>query len=122
MKAAAPRRRPPEYVHPDVMDAWAEATGGAGAGDPDFGTPVPSLALVALRPVADEELLLDYRLSPGLSSRPGWYHPVSTRRRRSGAGRRRPPGPLPACTLRRWALPRQTRAAPVADDQSRANS
>ena len=27
--------------------------------------------------VADEELLLDYRLSPGLSSRPGWYFPVN---------------------------------------------
>jgi len=58
--------------------AAQEATGGAGAGDPDFGTPVPSLALVALRPVADEELLLDYRLSPGLSSRPGWYHAINT--------------------------------------------
>ncbi|KAK9838450.1 hypothetical protein WJX81_000079 [Elliptochloris bilobata] len=71
-------RSPASMMHPDVMDAWAETMRSAGMGDNDFGAPVPSLALVALREVADEEVLLDYRLSPGLSSRPGWYFPVNT--------------------------------------------
>ncbi len=33
------------------------------------------LALVAVRDLEDEELLLNYRLSPGLA-RPAWYTPV----------------------------------------------
>ena len=33
------------------------------------------LALVATREIEDEELLLNYRLSPGLE-RPSWYTPV----------------------------------------------
>ena len=63
--------------HPDVLEAWAEAMGGVGGNDPDFGLPVPSLALVAVRELADEEVFLDYRLSPGLVSRPSWYYPVN---------------------------------------------
>lgn len=38
----------------------------------------PTSGVHSAEQVADEELLLDYRLSPGLSSRPGWYFPVST--------------------------------------------
>ena len=34
--------------------------------------------MLSAEQVADEELLLDYRLSPGLSSRPGWYYPVNS--------------------------------------------
>lgn len=33
------------------------------------------LVLVAVRDIEDEELLLNYRLSPGLA-RPAWYTPV----------------------------------------------
>ena len=38
-------------------------------------SPVLGLAFVALRDIANEELLLNYRLSPGLKQ-PDWYHPV----------------------------------------------
>ena len=38
-------------------------------------TAVLCLALVATREIEDEELLLNYRLSPGLE-RPSWYTPV----------------------------------------------
>lgn len=38
--------------------------------------PVPGLALVALRSVANEELFLNYRLNPNLPSLPDWYVPV----------------------------------------------
>lgn len=36
---------------------------------------VLGLALVATRPLADEEILMNYRLSTHLE-RPAWYHPV----------------------------------------------
>lgn len=42
-----------------------------GAGDS-----LPCLALVALRSIADEEVLLNYRLNPSLPSLPPWYHSV----------------------------------------------
>lgn len=38
-------------------------------------SPVLGLAFVATRDIEDEELLLNYRLSPGLKQ-PDWYHPV----------------------------------------------
>lgn len=37
---------------------------------------VSGLALVAVREVKDEELLLNYRLNPNLPSLPDWYSPV----------------------------------------------
>ena len=36
---------------------------------------VPSLVLVATHAIEDEEVLLNYRLSPHVP-RPAWYHPV----------------------------------------------
>ena len=36
---------------------------------------ITGLALVATRPLQDEELLLNYRLSTHVD-RPSWYHPV----------------------------------------------
>lgn len=46
--------------------AAAAAVAGSGAG---------CLALIALQDLSDEELLLNYRLSPGMS-RPDWFHSV----------------------------------------------
>ena len=40
-----------------------------------LGAFVAGLALVAKRPLADEELLLDYRMNPH-HPRPAWYFPV----------------------------------------------
>ncbi len=42
--------------------------------DPDVGL-LPMLALVATREIADEEILLNYRLSNYIA-RPAWYNPV----------------------------------------------
>ena len=38
--------------------------------------PVSGLALVATRPIVDEEILLNYRLSTHVA-RPAWYNPVN---------------------------------------------
>ena len=46
-----PRAPGSAHVHPDILEAFAEEMGASGLGDPDFGAPVPSLALVALREV-----------------------------------------------------------------------
>jgi hypothetical protein len=44
----------------------------------DPGVALQSAALVATEDLANgDELLLDYRLSPGVD-RPAWYHPVSS--------------------------------------------
>lgn len=40
-----------------------------------LGSKVAGLALVAKRPIQDEEIFLDYRLSP-LHPQPAWYTPV----------------------------------------------
>lgn len=42
-----------------------------------LGQKVSGVALVARRPLQDEELLLNYRLNPMLPL-PEWYHPVDT--------------------------------------------
>ena len=46
-----PRALGSAHVHPDILEAFAEEMGASGLGDPDFGAPMPSLALVALREV-----------------------------------------------------------------------
>ena len=45
------------------------------------GTYVPGVAmqgacLVVTRPLKDEEVFVDYRLSPNITDRPSWYVPV----------------------------------------------
>ncbi len=42
---------------------------------PEDETDIAGLALVATRPLHDEEILLNYRLSTHVD-RPDWYHPV----------------------------------------------
>lgn len=71
--------------HTSDLDAWRRylpncTSTPAHAGQEQEGpvpeaAPVLGLALVAIQPLKDEELLLNYRLSTHVR-RPSWYHPV----------------------------------------------
>lgn len=58
--------QPGESFQPESTTAAAAEVAGSSAG---------CLALIALQDLSDEELLLNYRLSPGMS-RPDWFRPV----------------------------------------------
>lgn len=61
--------------HTPALAAWRRYLPNYTAGEEEVQGPVLGLALVAIQPIRDQELLLNYRLSTHVT-RPPWYHAV----------------------------------------------